>query len=512
MTKDEANKLLGLQPGASEAEIKAAFRARAKRFHPDAGSEADETLFRQAKDAYDTLFGRGSARCGGPKGGAKKEQKEERQEHAASPEFPEENARPDPIAVVRAFMAAQDLEILFDGSIQVRNVPRMAYCSADVASWLARSEFAVDRLVDDVMLDIRLTGIPLTKADIERAVRRISRKDKQTRRNLIVEPFLKGKLEISDRATASMAWARLVTEVLDIDVPLGIAVLKHFIWQVKQKLLGRPVRHHLMPVIFSPVQGGGKTTFVLKFLGPLQELAAGPVLLSDFVDRRSADIYRFPVAFIDDVERIDPSLVPVLKSLVTGEVLRRRRLGSSMTIGIRQCTTLVGTANDPIDRLIADETGHRRFIALPFRNGASATGGDSRVWEVVNSTNYNLLWCSVDAFGPSPLDPHLDALAAAQGVSKRDVLKDWLYDLDLDSEAVIRNTNRYGVRAQALRDLFCEQTGSSMSEVKFAKEMQRHVHDPAVPFGPKTRFMKGVMYPRKKPVRGNAPAVASASS
>src|SRR5690349_21738563 len=59
-------------------------------------------------------------------------------------------------------------------------------------------------------------------------------------------------------------------------------------------------------------------------------------VLSDFADKRSGDIYRFPVLFIDDMEKIDPRLVPVLKSLVTSERFRRRRLGSSVSTTIPQ--------------------------------------------------------------------------------------------------------------------------------------------------------------------------------
>lgn len=47
-------KILGVQPSASQEEIKAAFRAIARKLHPDT-SDADAEFFILAKKAYDTL-------------------------------------------------------------------------------------------------------------------------------------------------------------------------------------------------------------------------------------------------------------------------------------------------------------------------------------------------------------------------------------------------------------------------------------------------------------------------
>jgi curved DNA-binding protein CbpA len=48
--------VLGLRRTASAAEVRAAFRERAKRYHPDrAGSAADEARFRRLREAFETL-------------------------------------------------------------------------------------------------------------------------------------------------------------------------------------------------------------------------------------------------------------------------------------------------------------------------------------------------------------------------------------------------------------------------------------------------------------------------
>jgi len=47
--------VLGLSPGASESEIKAAYRRLARAFHPDSGQPGDVASFREVQEAYDTL-------------------------------------------------------------------------------------------------------------------------------------------------------------------------------------------------------------------------------------------------------------------------------------------------------------------------------------------------------------------------------------------------------------------------------------------------------------------------
>ncbi len=50
--------ILGLRPGATEGEIKRAYRRLARRYHPDInpGDDAAETLFRRIVEAYETLM------------------------------------------------------------------------------------------------------------------------------------------------------------------------------------------------------------------------------------------------------------------------------------------------------------------------------------------------------------------------------------------------------------------------------------------------------------------------
>jgi molecular chaperone DnaJ len=56
MPKKDYYEALGLKKGASEAEIKSAFRKKAKEFHPDINKDKDAPKkFKEVQEAYEVL-------------------------------------------------------------------------------------------------------------------------------------------------------------------------------------------------------------------------------------------------------------------------------------------------------------------------------------------------------------------------------------------------------------------------------------------------------------------------
>lgn len=504
MTEQEALEVLGVAIGASWEEIKAAYLLRAKGTHPDVrgggARAADE--FQRVQAAYAALHSLAGIQVAASEGGAggsaeiRGNTASEGTEAGAVGPLPEA-PRSDPVELVRAFLDERDIEVLFDGSYRVRSAPRMALTADQIDAYLRVEPIDLLKIIDDLLLETKAAGIMLSKSDAERALRKVTR-EAQGGRRFTVSKALLAPPPTDERARAQLQWTRLAEVAFDTDPALTIAVLQHFVWQVKCKLRNLPIKHHLMPVVLSPVQGSGKTTFVRHFLSPLQELATGPALLSDFADRRSSDIYRFPAVFIDDMEAISPNLVPILKSLMTSEGMSRRKLGTSLSVAIPQKTTLIGTANSGIERLVTDDTGHRRFVVLAFHNGEVATGGDSRVWDLVREIDYMLLWRSVDVEAPTPLIPHLASLYSHQASSRpADMLRAWLIHLDFDREAVGQLRRRSGVKAKELYDLFVQDTESDVTMTSFGKRMGELAADPAVPFGSRIRDKDGIIYTLK---------------
>lgn len=508
MNEVKAHRVLDVQLGVTMATIRAAYRDAVKRYHPDRNGDPDaRNALQRAHEAYRVLRDRPPSQLAS----LNPRPCDERAGDTGPGAADDEAKGPDAVSLVRSVMANRELFFRFDGSIQVGSGPRRVYGPGEAEAWRERpDDWTVARLLDATTDEVRGHGLDHRGADVARALRRIVREDRQARETTVMMPLLFDPLEAAERARAEAMWLRLVGTILDMDPELGVGVLQHFVWQVKRKQLYLPVCHHLMPVLVSPVQGSGKTTFLRRFLGPLQELASDPVLLSDLADRRSGEILGFPVVFVDDVERLDPRLNATLKSLLTADAVSRRRLGSSSADKRRQRATLIGTANEPIATLICDPTGHRRFAELPFRNGAVAKGGDVAVWRAVEEADYDLLWRSVDGFGPSPILHHLAALVAAQAAAAPpDRLRECLVRLDLRSADVQNISMRGGVRADDLRLLLCALLGEEITANRFCARMAELVGDPLVPFKPKIRLSQGYIYPLKKSAHaagGSAPA------
>jgi hypothetical protein len=399
--------------------------------------------------------------------------------------------RRSPVISVEQLMIHWHLEIKYDGRIVRIDAPLMADRPETVGDYLDAEPLSISELLDDIMLAAVEAGVKVNPRILKAATYKIiRRKRKQRRKQLFAH--------LTDRRPDSKANSRLhqcLAELFDQPPKLTIGCIAHWIWQVKQKMLGRPVEHHMMLFIFSKEQGNGKSTFVRKLVGPLAEFASGDVLIEDLADRRSEDIFRFPVVVLDDMGRALTDSVSTIKSVMTSDNLNRREMYTSRSKTLRQAATFIGTANRPIHELIDDDSGHRRFVMMPFKSGGSTAGEKERLWKIVNELNFEGLWLSVDAFGPSPILEILTELRDYQ-TTLRPLPKvhQWAINLDLSSEEMKSITVRGGVRAEALRDLYVAQTGDQISNQKFSDEMLTCTKNARMPFSGKQRKEVGALY------------------
>ena len=395
--------------------------------------------------------------------------------------------------LVLRYLERHRIVILFSGYCYLDGGVQVATSPGDVDEVLSREEISADWVCADFLMEMKAAGRNISASDARRAVHKAFARAKITRRKQVLTTLLDPLPDLEKRQ-AEKDWG-LLSSIFEMDESLCGAIFGHYIWQVKQKALNRRVTHHLMPVIVSALQGSGKTTFALEFLNPLRELANGPVLLSDFSDERSRDIYRFPATLIDDVGRIPAKKVADLKSLVTSDTFNRRVMRTSDSVTVKQRTTLLGTANSSIEELIPDASGHRRFVNMPFRNGVVEKGGDVRIWRIVKGLDYTRLWRSIDAYGPSPIDACLDALYAWQAASApSSPIYKWLCGLDLGSEEILRITSRSGVGANELYEAYLRDSGAAISSSLFGREVKRLLKKAEVPFGEYVRLAHGRYY------------------
>lgn len=398
--------------------------------------------------------------------------------------------------IVAEHFVRENLQVFADDTIRRVTDINSASNRGEMARYLKQDRVDDHSVVDHIASDLKKADRARPIAELRRALRHFKKERKKSREAEILERVF-GPLSQAEKASAATSWERLGM-LFETGSELAVPVIKHFIWQVGQKVLGRPVTNHLMPVIYSRSQGSGKTTFVMRLIGPMQELASDPVALNDIADIRSGSIFEFPVIPVDDMEEMDPKKMATFKAAMTANAMRRRRLGSSSTVKVRQRATFIGTANHTADDLVMDDTGNRRFVTLTFRNGNTDMGGEADVWETVSALDYLLLWRSVDPFQQSPLNSHLGALAAYQSRhSPAGRLRAWAMQLDLHSDVVLNCTPRGGIPSRKLWQLYVDQTGSEVSETWFSRTLSQLTTDPMVPFDNKYSTGKVRIWPIK---------------
>lgn len=173
-------------------------------------------------------------------------------------------------------------------------------------------------------------------------------------------------------------------------LPHHIAILKHFIWQVKRKLNGLEVHSHMMPIWFGKT-GGGKSFSVAKFVSPLEEFKNDNSSILEVIDpRNSASMTKQYAIVLDELAKADKIDIESLKQLITKSSFSSRDLYSKYQSVKKQNSTFIGTTNKSVEELIVDTTGMRRFYQFNSK--------DLLDWDVINSLNYLKIWKSVNEF------------------------------------------------------------------------------------------------------------------
>lgn len=371
--------------------------------------------------------------------------------------------------------------------------PRGLYFIADGSLAIKQREEGIildPPTYEEIFDDLTLLFPGAKPRELRAAYNRVRRSHVARRKSALIERLMQPM-------PATNALIDLASVLFEGDPVVNAAVLGGFIWSTKSKMLGRPVHDHIMPVLVSKMQGAGKTEFVSAFVAPLEEMAVGPVLISDIADRRSVDIFRHHVLIVDDMEKVTAAAVPILKAVLTGSKLRRRKLGSNGDVGAVQKSMLIGTANESVVDLIPDSSGHRRFYELVFRNGNPATGGDVAVWQAVQSASYLQIWQEVNVFGPSPVDAvreRVFGFASRQQHKSR--VHAWALAIDPAAPWVDNLiTEAKGVFARDLYDRYCEDCGdATMTEKEFGTKMREATKDPKVIFAWPKRAASGMVY------------------
>ena len=212
-------------------------------------------------------------------------------------------------------------------------------------------------------------------------------------------------------------WVRAVTGACQ---ETDLAVMRHYIWSVKRSMLDLDMCHHIMPIIYSPLQGIGKSQAVAKLMAPLQELCLNDLkaeILTDDRFRKSLSIYH--AGIWDELGGMQKADAEALKQTITSTEVSYRPMYTNGCSTILNRMRLIGTSNRSVDDISRDATGNRRFYEIAAQ--------DRMDWPTINSLDYAAIWASVDARADSPIHPFIQQIQAIQAEQRSpDAIEAWL--------------------------------------------------------------------------------------
>lgn len=243
----------------------------------------------------------------------------------------------------------------------------------------------------------------------------MSSRDRKVRRADLIGG-LTGKPATAAGAAALTAWVRAVTGKED---PTVVRVIAHWLWLVKRLASGQRTEWDIMPIVFGTAHGSGKSTATERLVAPWAELATtiNASTLTD--DRKYRSLGVYVVGRWEEMSGAARAEIEALKHTVTAPTLNYRELHTHTDVVLRRTCSFIGSSNNPIDTMVADTTGARRFFqvdALPKLDH-----------QLVNAIDYGALWEAVSEADPAPIHDVIHVVRAAQAeLVHRDAVSMWL--------------------------------------------------------------------------------------
>lgn len=305
------------------------------------------------------------------------------------------------------YIEERQIKFLYDGSIE---------CNEDV--------FKLDVLKAQMFLDAEADGFKLPAQMLEAFVTtkmEMSKKEAwQKVANLLAQYDPKGLLE-------AKTFLSCIIGADKVQDPQTLAVFLHFLWQVKRKATKRHVEHHMMPVFEGP-SGAGKSEAIKKLLEPLDPLHQIQSM-DALTDERKFEIFQdYLVINMDEMQRAQKADLDGLKRTITSDKINHRPMRTTMSISLKNRSTIIGSTNKSLQDIIIDPTSIRRFYAfetLPLEDLKAN-------WKTLNEIDYKLLWKAIDPSKKSPIMDFMKEVAIAQeDFRAKDCVERWAEDCEL---------------------------------------------------------------------------------
>lgn len=253
------------------------------------------------------------------------------------------------------------------------------------------------------------------------------------------------------------------------------AVLEHFVWQVKRKLFGLPVVHHMCPILVG-AQGSGKTVAIENLISPLKHLSMEGNL-GTFVRESERFVFgTYYIVKLDEFAKGTKADLESMKNVMTSADVNFRTFYTQKMAYMPNVSTFIGASNRSVAEIFNDQTGNRRFYEIPCLKKVD--------WEIIGGLtedeglDYCNIWQSVDENSESPILPFIDDINNYQEESRsKSLVEQWL-----DYEALVPNTEDF-VKIEPVKKLHLDfmnwlklQNCNYMyTAAIFGKELSRHL-------------------------------------
>lgn len=266
----------------------------------------------------------------------------------------------------------------------------------------ATMELSFEELEDDFFLESIQANFGKQRDIVKTVLRQILGRERKAYIKTITDVICAQTATEFRKKQANEQLGNLIYYMTGSRSELDIAVMRHFYWQVKRKLMGYPVVHHMMPFWYGNEQGSGKSTVIRWLVKPMKELSIEQTFDVFMDSRRTGAFEKYFVLFLDEMSAASKTDMATIKGIVTGERVGHRKLYASEEGAVRINTTLIGAANKPLYELLKDDH-MRRFWQINVQAKADVV----KRWGDLRALDYSLLWDCISHEDECPLLPYL---------------------------------------------------------------------------------------------------------
>ena len=197
---------------------------------------------------------------------------------------------------------------------------------------------------------------PVSPHILQSAMQKWYRLEKTKQREKLIESI---KFDPSATDESLKKWLRLLTGEV---IPWQLAIVKHWIQQVKRKLLRLPVEYHIFLIIYGAGEDG-KTKAIDKLNSPLIDLTLDFVVEDITNSTYIGSFQDNAIIFCDELVKADKADMGAVKRAITATTLSGRPPYGAVVETVEQNCSFIAASNSPVKDLFKDD-GMRRFAQI----------------------------------------------------------------------------------------------------------------------------------------------------